>query len=256
VGSLAYTTVDGTRELPLSADARLYFYAGTPHSHFPFPPIKTAYANYGNFASAGWSFRALLLDLDDWAAKGTRPPDSAYAHLTTDLVSRDRVVFPKIPGVEFPPYMPRNWRLDYGPDFLSKGIIANEPPKIGQPYTVLVPSVNSDGNDLGGIQLPHVAVPLGTFTGWNYQLPVRSNLDYLSGLVGSFIPFKVSAEDRKTSGDTRLSIAERYSGREDYLDKVRTSALNLVSQRLLRTEDLNAVVEESSARWDYLTSPH
>ena len=42
VGSLTYTTVDGTRELPLSADARLYFYPGTPHSHFPFPPIKIA----------------------------------------------------------------------------------------------------------------------------------------------------------------------------------------------------------------------
>jgi hypothetical protein len=260
VGSLAYTTVDGLRELPLSGDARLYFFPGTPHAHYPFPPIKstgaTAFENYANFASAGWAFRALLLDLDEWAAKGTKPPDSAYAHLAADLVSRDRVVFPKIPGVEFPPYMPRNWRLDYGPDFLAKGIIANEPPKIGQPYTVLVPRVNRDGNDLGGVQLPDVSVPLGTFTGWNYQLPVRPNLDYLSGLVGSFIPFPVTAEERKTSGDARLSISERYSGREDYLEKVRASAQSLVSHRLLRTEDLKAVVEESARRWDYLTSPH
>ena len=258
VGSLTYTTVDGTRELPLSADARLYFYPGTPHSHYPFPPIKNAgagaFENYANFASAGWSFRALLLDLDEWVAKGTRPPDSAYAHLI-DLVSRDRVVPPKIPGVEFPSYMPRNWRLDYGPEFLAKGIIANEPPKVGQPYTVLVPRVNRDGNDLGGIQLPDVAVPLGTFTGWNYQLPVRTNLDYLAGLVGSFIPFPLSAEDRKTSGDSRLSISERYSGREDYLEKVRMSADSLVSRRLLRAEDVKTVVEESAARWDYLTSP-
>jgi hypothetical protein len=253
VGSLTYTTVDGTRELPLSAEARLYFYPGTPHSHFPFPPIKTAYEYYGNFASADWSFRALLLDLDDWVAKGTKPPNSAYAHLTTDLVTRNGVRFPKIPGVEFPRYIPRNWRLDYGPEFLTKGIIANEPPKIGQPYTILVPRVNRDGTDLGGIQLPDVAVPLGTFTGWNYQLPLRANLDYLSGLVGSFIPFPLSAKDRKTSGDERLSISERYSGRQDYLNRVRMSGQTLVSRRLLRTEDLNAVVEQSAARWDYLT---
>jgi hypothetical protein len=252
VGSLTYTTVDGTRELPLSADARLYFYPGTPHSHFPFPPIKTAYEYYGNFASADWSFRALLLDLDDWVAKGTKPPNSAYAHLT-DLVTRNGVRFPKIPGVEFPMYMPRSWRLDYGPDFLTKGIIANEPPKIGQPYTILIPRVNRDGTDLGGIQLPDVAVPLGTFTGWNYQIPLRANLDYLSGLVGSFIPFPLSAKDRKTSGDERLSISERYSGRQDYLNRVRMSGQSLVSRRLLRTEDLNAVVEQSAARWDYLT---
>ena len=256
VGSLAYTTVDGTRELPLSAQARLYFFAGTPHAHFPFPPVKAAYAYYGNFASADWSFRALLLDLDDWVAKGTKPPNSVYAHLATDLVTRARVRFPKIPGVEFPSYMPRNWRLDYGPDFFTRGIIAQEPPKIGQPYTVLVPRVDRDGNDLGGIALPDVAVPLGTFTGWNYQLPLRANLDYLAGLVGSFLPFPVTAKDRKTSGDERLSLSERYSGREEYLDQVRMSAESLVSRRLLRREDVHVVVEQSAARWDYLTSPH
>ncbi len=232
VGSLAYTTVDGTQELPLSASARLYFYAGTPHSPYPFPPIRRtrggAYENDGNFASAGWSFRALLLDLDEWVAKGTKPPDSAYPHLA-DLVSRDRVAFPKVPGVEFPPYMPRNWRVDYGPDFSTEGIIANEPPKLGQEYAILVPRVDRDGNDSGGIALSEVAVPLGTFTGWNYQLPALSNLNYLAGLVGSFIRFPLTAEERKHSGDTRLSIGERYSGRDDYIAKVRASAESLVS---------------------------
>ena len=259
VGSLAYTTVDGTQELPLSTRSRLYFFAGTPHSHYPFPPIKgtraAAYKNYANFASADWSFRALLLDLDAWVATGTKPPDSSYPHPGADLVSRDRSEFPRVPGVEFPPYMPRTWRVDYGPDFLTKGVIANEPPKLGQPYTILIPRVNRDGNDSGGIDLPDVAVPLGTFTGWNYQLPMLPNLDYLSGLVGSFIPFPLTAEERKTSGDARLSIAERYSGRNDYIEKVRASVQTLVARRLLRAEDVKAVVEESAARWDYLTFP-
>jgi hypothetical protein len=255
VGSLAYTTVDGMRELPLSGSARLYFYAGTPHSPYPFPPIRNtrggSFANYGNFANAGWSFRALLLDLDEWVAKGMKPPDSAYPHLA-DLVSRERVEFPKVPGVEFPPYMPRNWRVDYGPDFSTEGIIANEPPKLGPPYTVLVPRVNRDGNDLGGIALPEVAVPLGTFTGWNYQLPVLPNLNYLAGLVGSFIPFARTAEERKKSGDARLSIAERYTDRDDFLEKVRASVETLVSRRLLRAEDATVIVEQMASRWDYL----
>ena len=159
-----------------------------------------------------------------------------------------------IPGVRYPAYMPRNWRLDYGPEFIAKGIIANEPPKLGQAYVVLVPRADRDGNDSGGISLPEVAVPLGTFTGWNYQLPAMPDLDYLSGLVGSFIPFALTARERKNSGDARLSIAERYSGREDYLDKVRIAARNLVSRRLLRAEDVNAIVAESGARWDYLAS--
>jgi hypothetical protein len=259
-GSLTYTTVDGARELPLSASARLYFFSGTPHAHGPFPPAGKspagAYTNFANFASAGWSFRALLLDLDEWVAKGAKPPDSAYPHLGRDLVARDRVVFPKIPGIAFPAWMPRNWRMDYGPDFLTKGIISVEPPKLGAAYATLVPQANRDGIDLGGIMIPEVAVPLGTFTGWNYLVPVRPNLDYLAGLIGSFIPFPLTVEDRKASGDRRTSITERYSGRDDYLDRVRAAAQSLVSRRLLRTEDISAIIAESATHWDYLVGSH
>lgn len=240
----------------MSGSAHLYFFSGTPHAHGPFPPAgkspASGYSNFANFASAGWSFRALLVDLDDWVAKGTKPPDSAYPHLGRDLVTRDRVVFPKIPGVEFPAWMPRNWRMDYGPDFLTKGIISVEPPRVGAAYSILVPEVNRDGIDMGGILLPEIAVPLGTFTGWNYLEPIRSNLDYLAGLIGSFVPFPLTSEDRKTSGDSRLSISERYSARGDYLEKVRAAAQSLVARRLLSAQDLAAIVSESATRWDYL----
>jgi hypothetical protein len=251
-GSLAYTTVDGARELPFNAASRLYFFAGVPHAYGSFPPTRQSYSNLLNFASSGREFRALLLDLDDWAAKGTKPPDSVYPHLGRDLVARERVTFPKIPGAEFPAWMPGNWRMDYGPDFASKGIISIDPPKLGAPYPILVPQVNGDGIDAGGVAIPEVAVPLGTFTGWNYLVPVHPNLGYLGGLVGSFIPFPLTAADRKASGDARLSIGERYTGREDYLDKVRAAAQGLVSRRLLRADDVNAVVAESAAHWDYL----
>jgi hypothetical protein len=251
-GSLTYTTVDGAREVPFNAASRLYFFAGVPHAYGGFPPTRQSYSNLLNFASSGREFRALLLDLDDWAAKGTKPPDSAYPHLGRDLVARERVAFPKIPGAEFPGWMPGNWRMDYGPDFASKGIISIDPPKLGAAYPVLVPQVNRDGIDTGGIMSPEVAVPLGTFTGWNYLVPVHPNLGYLGGLVGSFIPFPLTAAERKASGDARLSVADRYADRDDYLDKIRSAAEGLVSRRLLRAEDVNAVVGESATRWDYL----
>ena len=99
-GSLAYTSVDGARELQLNDNARLYFFAGTPHASYPFPPIKGGragtYENYANFARADWLFRAVLLDLDAWVTKGTTPPDSAYPHAGADLVSRDHVGFPTV----------------------------------------------------------------------------------------------------------------------------------------------------------------
>ena len=97
--------------------------------------------------------------------------------------------------MDFPASMPQNWRMDYGPDFLSKGVITIQPPKLGPAYSVLVPQVDADGNDLGGIALPFLAVPLGTYTGWNYELPRLESLDYLAGLIGSFQPFSVTKEE-------------------------------------------------------------
>jgi hypothetical protein len=260
VGSLALTSVDGTKELPLNAKARLYFIAGTPHSRAPFPPIKqrknptASYAYFANFATAGWSFRALLLDLDDWVSKDVQPPASVYPQLPRDLVPREKVNFPKIPGADFPLYVPNDWRMDYGPHFRDTGVITREPPKLGVPYRILLPQVDNDGNDVGGIRLPEVAVPLGTFTGWNYEVPSLPDFQYLGGLVGSFVPFAKSRKEREATGDSRLSIEERYSTRDEYLRRVRIAASELIGRRLLRAEDLEAIVQRSAEQWDYLTS--
>jgi len=255
-GALAYTATDGTKELPLHPNSRLYFISGTPHSGAPFPPSKGArgsrWSNFANYARATWAFRALLLDLDEWTAKATRPPDSVYPHLG-DLARRQDVKFPHIPGVEFPSWMPRIWRLDFGPDYATKGVIDREPPALGEQFAVLVPAVKPDGNDIGGVELPEIAAPLGTFTGWNYALPTLPNLDYLAGLFGSFIPFARTAEERKSSGDERLSIEERYSNKAAYTKQVTHAAKDLVGRRLMRAEDVNAAVAQAEAHWDHLT---
>jgi hypothetical protein len=257
-GSLAYTTTNSAKELPLNPNSRLYFISGTPHSGAPFPPSKNGrgnqWSNFANYARATWAFRALLLDLDEWTAKGTKPPDSVYPHLADGLARRSDVKFPHIPGAEFPSWMPRIWRLDFGPEYATKGVINTEPPKLGEQFTVLVPRVKPDGNDIGGIELPEVAVPLGTFTGWNYALPVLLNLDYLAGLFGSFIPFAKTAEERKVSGDERLSIEERYPNKDAYMKQITETANALVTRRLMRAEDMNAAHAQASSRWDYLTA--
>jgi hypothetical protein len=255
-GALAYTTTDGARELPLNPESRLYFISGTPHSIGPFPPSESVrgnqWSNFPNYARPTWAFRALLLDLDEWTAKGTSPPDSVYPHLG-DLARRQDVKFPHVPGVEFPAWMPRIWRLDFGPDYATKGVIGREPPALGEQFTVLVPVVKPDGNDIGGIELPEIAVPLGTFTGWNYALPVLPNLDYLAGLFGSFIPFARTAEERKSSGDQRLSIEERYPSKQAYIKQITRAAKGLVGRRLMRAEDVNAAFAQAATHWDYLT---
>jgi hypothetical protein len=257
VGSLMTTSVDGTRDLPLDANSRLYFFAGTLHSLSQFPPIKESprtmekFEYYANFATPRWSFRALLLDLDAWTSTGEEPPASVFPTIEKhQLVPRDQVKFPVVPGLAFPAYLPKNWRMDYGDAFRTTGVISNEPPKLGAPYAVLVPQVDADGNDLGGIAEPILAVPLGTSTGWNYVVPRMDSFDYLAGLYGSFKPFARLKMERQASGDSRASIDERYKGRDDYLQQAHQAVMNLARQRLVRLEDEGAIAKAMADYWD------
>ena len=239
-----------THEDPLSPMSRVYFIAGTPHAAGPNARVP-GYQNRLNFAQQRWSLRALLLDLDDWVRSAAQPPASRYPTMGKgELVSRTSVRFPRIPGLAFPDYMPSFWKMDFGRDFERTRVITNEPPALGGKLTVLVPQVDADGNDLSGIRIPEVAVPLGTYAGWNIHLPQLKDLEYLAGLVGSFEPFAKTREERERSGDPRLSIAERYFGKQDYLDRVQKCARDLVSQRFLLPGDVDAVLKRASAMWD------
>lgn len=254
-GSLTHTTADGKQDVPLGPRSRLYFLTGTAHSSGPFPPQHGASLQHdANFAEQRWVTRALLLDLDDWVRSGKEPPPSRYPSLRKgQLVPREAVQFPKIPSLPFPDYMPHVWRLDYGPEFEHRGIISIEPPALGRPYTVLVPQVDADGNDLGGVRLPEVEAPLGTYTGWNIHVPPLRGLEYLAGLFGSFEPFVKTKADRERAGDARLSIAERYRDRQDYLDRVDRAARELVRERLMLPGDVTAVLQRAGVMWDTLT---
>jgi hypothetical protein len=174
--------------------------------------------------------------------------------LKGELVALEEVHFPVAPSFPFATYMPKVWRMDYGSRYATTKVIVREPPQLGAPYRVLVPQVNADGNDVSGIRLPEVAVPLGTYTGWNMALPPLielglRDLGYLSGLVGGFEPFPLTKEQRETSGDARLSVNERYTGRTDYLDRVRQAAEDLVRERFLRDADVPAVLLSAEKSW-------
>jgi hypothetical protein len=236
----------------------LYFLAGTPHSSGGLPLTKgrDQYRHFVNFAQQRWVTRALLLDLDAWVRNDSEPPPSQYPTISKgELVPLESVRFPKAPSFPFTTYMPRVWRMDYGPDYSATRVISIEPPKIGEPFRVLVPQVNADGNDVAGIRLPELAVPLGTYAGWNITVPQLSDLRYLSGLVGGFEPFARTKAQRDANGDSRLSIAERYSEQRDYLDKVKRAADDLVRQRFMRVEDVPAVLQAAERIWSATVSP-
>ena len=154
--------------------------------------------------------------------------------------------FPKIPGLNLPAHHYEPPRLDFGPRFDREGIADLVPPVAGEPYRTLLPAVDGDGNETSGIVLPEVAVPLGTYTGWNLRAPEYGAAAMLSPLDGMYLPFARSPAER--AGDPRPSVQERYPTRADYLDRLTRVALDLQREGFLLAEDVVAILERGAAR--------
>ena len=255
--SLIHTSADGLKDATPGDNARIYFLAGLQHFSAAFPPQKitsgspelTAQQRH-NPNPVQWFWRALITDMDQWVKDGTPPPPNTYPKIAdSTLVPLSKWAFPKIPGVNVPHEMNLAYRLDFGPQWKS-GIVSNEPPKVGKPFAVLVPQTDADGNDLGGVRLPEQQAPLATYTGWNLRDPSIGAADLRVSFLGSFIPLARTAADREKSGDPRLSIAERYASREQYVGKFAEAAKKLIQERFLLQEDLPAVLERGQREWD------
>lgn len=103
----------------------------------------------------------------------------------------------------------RPLRLDFGSRFESDGIADVVPPTTGDRYEALVPQVDSDGNELAGIRLPEIEVPIATYTGWSLRSAEVGAEGMLAGLDGSYVPFPRTAAARESTGDPRTSVHER-----------------------------------------------
>jgi hypothetical protein len=104
--------------------------------------------------------------------------------------------------------------------------------------------VDKDGNEIAGIRLPEVDVPLATFTGWSMRNPTFSNS--LRRNSGRTYPFPQTREVQKQTNDPRESIIERYPTKMDYLYQVTKSLLHLKLQRFLLDEDVTRLLVEAA----------
>jgi hypothetical protein len=254
--ALTHTTIDGKHDLTLPENVRIYFLAGTQHVEAEFPPTRTPPGGEAAAAGArrgGQEFgqelnnptpqsnvmRALLRALHEWTAAGTPPPASRYPRLgDKTLVSIRDSKFPSLPGVSDPRHI-------VGPAWVIGGTVT--------PLPFLVPQVDRDGNDLAGIHDPEVAVPLATTTGWNFRAEAIGNPSEILQLLGSYIPFAKTRAAREARGDSRLSIEERYRSLDDYLQRVRSAAIELVRSRYLLQEDVDGVLTRARDHWSFAT---
>ena len=107
---------------------------------------------------------------------------------------------------------------------------------------MLVPAVDADGNELGGVRAPMVQAPLGTYTGWN--LRARGfGVGALYYDAGSYVPFPDTPEERRMTGDPRPAVLDRYDSPDAYGAAIRTACEALVAERFMLAEDIPRSLE-------------
>jgi len=153
-----------------------------------------------------------------------------------------------VPGVPDSIFLPENFAFpildyDWGPEYdhyNASGNPTNIPPTINGAVKVMVPRVNSDGNEQGGVPTVMNEAPLGTYLGWNITAgPSDATYDgrpfhagQVCNYIGGMIPFARTKAQRQAS-DPRLSLEERYGNHAGYVAAVRKAADNAACQGYL-----------------------
>jgi hypothetical protein len=252
--SLIHTSGNGDRDADISANVRVYHFTGLQHFSGPFPPVRGQGDLNGQNSQSPlpvkYFWRAMIRNMNAWVRDNIDPPPNSYPRIdSSTLVALDAYRFPAIPRVNKPHEANEGYRLDFGPRW-GQGIISKQPPDIVERFPVKVPQVNGDGNEMDGVRLPEITVPLATYTGWNLRDPSIGAPSERVSFEGSYLPFPKNAEERKRSGDPRLSIAERYSSRQDYLRRYRRALKSLVNQRWVLSEDVPSMMQRGEREWD------
>jgi len=271
--SLLHTTPDGSRDLPDSKFTRNYFMSSMRHGTAASPggpgtlPGRGVCQQADNPLNSAPVQRALFIALDEWATEGRKPPKSRVPKLEDGTLvpplPQSGMGFPNIPSpfadtpgplVTYTGLKTTRYHFDYGLNFYETGIATINPPTFpfttpsyqddprnGPIYPSFIPKTDSDGNDIAGVRLADVTVPLATYTGWALRRGAQAS-DGCEA-AGQFIPFAMTDAERDAKGDPRPSVAARYPTFAAYHGQVRAALNDMVEDRLLLCED--AAFEET-----------
>ena len=259
-GSLMSTDPTGTYDLPDQPEARLYLLASKQHGGAGNPASKGVCQQFLNPLDSAEVQRALWIALDEWSTQGKAPPPSRVPRLDngTLVPVPDPALtgghYVGIPSVTYTGLETTRYRFNYGADFYAtfiptinppippgfNGIMENNP-QLGAIYPTYVPKYDSDGNEIAGIRLPELTVPLATYTGWGLRSGKWANDGCESS--GQYIPFAMTKADRIAAGDPRPSVEERYESFGQYRSAVTNAVDDMVKNRLMLCEDTQPEVK-------------
>jgi hypothetical protein len=228
--SLIHTTPDSAHDVEPADTSRAYFVAGLGHVAGPFPPAKEEGAQLPvNPNNIVWLRHGFTAALDAWTRFGVAPPPNRIPKIADGtLVPVEKLNPLRVPA---PKFAYNVYKIDIGP----------EPPPVHGTYINLVPQVGSDGNELAGVRIPELQVPVATYTGWNRRTPEVGFPEYRASFIGSFIEWP------------KEEVLARYHTRDEYFGRFTDAALGLVRERFLVADDLPAILERGAKLWEVAT---
>jgi hypothetical protein len=265
-------------DIALPANVRRYYVGGSSHGggvggfdtslpgvRLSTKPVECPGNNSGrgvlpaNPMPHGEIVNALTVHFRDWVMRNTTPPASRYPTLRDgQLVEANKTAmkFPTIPGLRatapeadfINPVLDYDWGGNFDPND-GTGVVGNPVPPIKRVIKTLVPKVDADGNELGGVPVVLREAPLGTYLGWNItaggEMPFHK--DKLCMYAGGMVPFARTRAERMANNDPRLSLEERYADHAGYVTAVRQAAADAVAQKFLLPKDAEGLIKAAEA---------
>lgn len=202
--------------------------------------LSTAHLWYGNDACRDPGghgvvpfpyYRAAYEALVRWARDGVTPPPTkapSVADGTFVTVSEQGKQYPAIPNRPYNPKINEVGIRDFS---------VFPPTETAKKYPLFVPRLDADGNLAAGVLAPEIVAPLGTRIGKETRAKGFAEGE-VCDVVGSFSPFAKTRAERLASGDSRLSLEERYPrGGSQYAEQYKRAVEKLVAGRYLLPDD-------------------
>ena len=266
---------DGKADLPLPDSVRRYYIASSTHGGgaggFDTSVPGAALPKAGpicpgnNFGQAllpanpvphTQTVNALRVHFRNWVMKGVAPPPSRYPTLaqgTLAPANKAALGFPTLPGLRAtlpePDFIMPVLDYDWGPGFNpldGSGVASLAPPAIRRVLDMWAPTVDSDGNEYGGVPVVLLDAPLGTYLGWNVTA-AGFHQGQICNYVGGMLPFARTAAERQANGDPRRSLQERYGDHAGYVAAVAKAAARAVAEGFLMEADAAALTAAAQA---------
>lgn len=256
--TLAHVSTDGSTDLPEHPACRSYLFASAQHGAGYLgqsrtnPGVNTTARYPLNVLDYRPLLRAALMNLDRWITEGVDPPPSQHPRLADGTaVTREQILdyYAGLPDFQAPDAarLPFVRTMDMG---AAESVgVARYPAREGAFYPALVSAIDTDGNEVAGVRLPDVSVPVGSHAGWNPRDPETGSPDQIVPMNGLTLFFPATVAERERTGDPRPSIAERYTDAADYEVRVRAAAMALVTDRYLLEEDVDVTVAAAMERY-------